>query len=140
VFLIKRLPGVRDAFVVEGQTADLLNLMPGVAIVADHFWAAQSARQKLAVTWNGLSRLMSSEVTIENGRVKESNYNNFPPVHMRQAPPAIEVHFRTTSFAPRGLGEPALPPIVPAVANAIFAATGVRVRELPLSKAGFRRA
>jgi isoquinoline 1-oxidoreductase beta subunit len=87
---------------------------------------------------DGLAQLMSYEVTIENGRVKESNFSNFPPVRLRQAPPAIDVHFRATSFAPTGLGEPALPPIVPAVANAIFAATGIRVRELPLSKSGFR--
>jgi isoquinoline 1-oxidoreductase beta subunit len=87
---------------------------------------------------DGLSELMDQEITVEKGRVVETNYHQHKMVRLTQAPPEIEVHYLKTNNTPTGLGEPAMPPVLPAVANAIFTATGQRVRSLPIAKSEYK--
>jgi isoquinoline 1-oxidoreductase subunit beta len=78
----------------------------------------------------GLSAALKNEITIKNGAVEQTNFDGYDPLRISEAPP-IEVHLVTSKEDPGGMGEPALPPIAPAVANAIFAASGQRLRKMP---------
>ena len=79
----------------------------------------------------GLSAALKGEITIDGGRVVQSNFDDYPILTIDEMP-EVEVHIVPSSAPPDGIGEPGLPPVAPAVANAVFAATGVRVRSLPI--------
>jgi isoquinoline 1-oxidoreductase beta subunit len=79
----------------------------------------------------GLTAALKSQITIENGRAVQSNFNKFTTLSMKETP-HIEVHIVPSTVEPTGIGEPGLPPTAPALMNAIFAATGKRIRRLPL--------
>jgi isoquinoline 1-oxidoreductase beta subunit len=85
---------------------------------------------------DGLSELMHQEITLQSGAVQQKNYDTFQLVRFKQAP-EVEVHFIKSDHSPTGLGEPSLPPVLPAVCNAIFAATGDRIRALPMAGSGY---
>jgi isoquinoline 1-oxidoreductase beta subunit len=82
----------------------------------------------------GTSIALSGNITATNGAVNQSNFDTYPVARMREAPLETNVHLVESDAPPAGIGEPGVPPFIPALCNAIFAATGKRVRELPLNK------
>ena len=93
---------------------------------------------------DAMGQAYGQEITFTAGKADQQNFSpattasgsaaNFPLLRIKQAPPAIEVHWKKTTFSPTGIGEPAMPPLIPALMGAIYQATGKRVRQLPLSK------
>jgi isoquinoline 1-oxidoreductase subunit beta len=92
----------------------------------------RSQMEGAAVMAVGLAR--TGEITAKGGRIVQSNFHDFQLARMNDAPFQVDVHFVDSDAPPTGVGEPGLPPVLSALSNAIFAATGKRVRELPLSK------
>jgi isoquinoline 1-oxidoreductase beta subunit len=86
----------------------------------------------------GLTAALRGEITLKNGRVQQSNFNNYPLLTLSEMP-KVEVHIIQSQEPPSGVGEPGVPPIAPAIGNAIFAATGKRIRSLPIRGGELKR-
>jgi isoquinoline 1-oxidoreductase beta subunit len=86
----------------------------------------------------GLTAALKTEITLKDGRVEQTNFNDYPMVRIFESP-EIEVHLVPSTANPTGVGEPGVPPAAPALANAIFAATGKRVRRLPIRASDLAR-
>jgi isoquinoline 1-oxidoreductase beta subunit len=115
-------------------------------ITVNHIWAAGDVGNQIVnpsgaeaqvhgSIIEGMSQMIQ-EITLNEGRVMQTNYHQHPLVRFKQAP-MIELFWRLSESGPTGLGEPALPPVLPAIANAVFDATGKRIRTLPLARSGF---
>ena len=82
----------------------------------------------------GTSLAMLSEISLKEGKVVQSNFHNYRVARISEAPAKVHVHLIRSDAPPAGIGEPGVPPVAPSIANAIFAATGKRIRDLPLRK------
>jgi isoquinoline 1-oxidoreductase subunit beta len=131
------------AEVVEAAVADdgtvKINKVWAVGDIGSHIINPTAAyNMTQGAILDGFAEALHQQITIEGGRVVEANFDTFPLLRMAQAMP-IEVHFLQTDNSPTGLGEPPLPAAIPALCNAIFAATGKRIRSLPIDPAMLRR-
>jgi isoquinoline 1-oxidoreductase beta subunit len=97
------------------------------------------ARQIEGAMVYGLSAALYGKLDFDKGRLTQSNFHNYPVLRMSEMP-KVEVHILPSQEKPGGIGEPGLPPVAPAVVNALFAATGKRLRSLPIDTAQLKRA
>ena len=97
------------------------------------------ARQVEGSIVYGLTAALYGRISFKDGKVEQGNFNDYPVLRMNEMP-KVEVHIVPSTEGPGGVGEPGTPPIAPAVANAIFAATGKRLRSLPFDTAQLKKA
>jgi len=126
--------GTYSACVVELDPYAASTLVKKITFVSDCGITIHPDQARAQLTGGilyGLGAALYDEITIEQGRVQQSNFNNYPSIRMNQAP-VVEVHLVASQEKPGGLGEVGVPLVAPALVNAIAAATGKRIRELPI--------
>ena len=132
------------AMVVEVEVRDDGTvLVPRATVAVDAGFVANPDRARAQMEGAlvmAMSNTLYSEITFARGRVVQSNYRDYAVTRLRAAPHVVDVHLVESEGLPGGIGEPGVPPAGAAIANAIFAATGIRVRELPVGNqlAGWR--
>jgi isoquinoline 1-oxidoreductase beta subunit len=112
-------------------------LVPAATVAVDAGFVANPDRARAQMEGAlimAMSNTLYSEITFEGGKAVQGNYGDYQVTRMRAAPHRIDVHLVASEGLPGGIGEPGVPPAMGALANAIFAATGVRVRELPVGQ------
>ncbi len=137
--------GVAVAFCHQGYAAEVVEaaVARDGSVAVNKVWAAVDVgsqivnpmgaeNQSQGAIIDGLSHALNQKITFANGRTVQSNFDTHMPLTIKQAPLVIDVAFVTSPHPPTGLGEPPMPPVIPALTNAIFAATGRRVRKLPV--------
>ena len=142
--------GLAFYFSHRGYFAEVVqaSVAEGGEITVDKVWVAgdvgsqivnpsMARNQVQGAVLDGLAQALGQEITFRNGRAEQSNFDGFPLLRMPQSCP-VEVEFVLSDHPPTGLGEPALPPAPPALCNALFAATGHRVRRLPIDTAALK--
>jgi isoquinoline 1-oxidoreductase beta subunit len=138
--------GVAFHYSFRGHFAEVVQVTvtPQGALTVNKVWVAgdigsevinpsNAENQVQGAVLDGIGEALAQEITVERGRTVQSNFDNYQLLRLTKAP-SVEVYFRKPEFPPTGLGEPALPPVIPALCNAIFEATGKRIRALPIGK------
>ncbi len=123
------------AMVVEVQVQNQIITVTRVSIAIDCGLVVNpngAALQAKGSVVMGLSSTLIEKIVVENGAVQQKNFDDYPLLRLKQTPPRIDVHFVESDLDPQGMGEPVIGPVGAAVANAVFALTGQRLRELPL--------
>jgi isoquinoline 1-oxidoreductase subunit beta len=123
--------GLPQPYFVPAQPIQVTRVVIAIdpGLVVNPNGAALQARGSVVM---GLSSTLIEQVLIKNGAVTQQNFDDYPILRLSQTPPQIDVHFVESALDPQGMGEPVIGPVAAAVANAVFALTGQRLRDLPL--------